>query len=72
MFLEDILDINVCILLKIALFIGNVNCFYFQVGGLGDVVSGLGKALQRRGHLVEVVLPKYDCMQHERIQELRV
>ncbi|CAN1227447.1 Probable starch synthase 4, chloroplastic/amyloplastic [Linum grandiflorum] len=38
-----------------------------QVGGLGDVVSGLGKALQKRGHLVEIILPKYDCMQYDRL-----
>ncbi|XP_062160775.1 probable starch synthase 4, chloroplastic/amyloplastic isoform X2 [Alnus glutinosa] len=43
-----------------------------KVGGLGDVVTGLGKALQNRGHLVEIVLPKYDCMQYDRIRDLRV
>nr|XP_027087012.1 probable starch synthase 4, chloroplastic/amyloplastic isoform X2 [Coffea arabica] len=42
-----------------------------KVGGLGDVVTGLGKALQRRGHLVEIILPKYDCMQYELIRDLR-
>ncbi|KAE8689869.1 putative starch synthase 4 [Hibiscus syriacus] len=42
-----------------------------KVGGLGDVVTGLGKALQKRGHLVEIVLPKYDCMQYDRICDLR-
>ncbi len=35
-----------------------------QVGGLADVVTGLGRALQRAGHLVEVVLPKYDAMDY--------
>lgn len=44
----------------------------WQVGGLGDVVSGLGKALQKKGHLVEIVLPKYDCMQYDRVCDLRV
>jgi glycogen synthase len=39
---------------------------------LGDVVSGLSKALQKKGHLVEIVLPKYDCMQYDRIGDLRV
>ncbi|KAK4589300.1 hypothetical protein RGQ29_020056 [Quercus rubra] len=43
-----------------------------KVGGLGDVVAGLGKALQKRGHLVEIVLPKYDCMQYDHIHDLRV
>lgn len=42
-----------------------------KVGGLGDVVSGLSKALQKRGQLVEIVLPKYDCMQYDRIHDLR-
>lgn len=44
----------------------------FKVGGLGDVVSGLGKALQMKGHLVEIILPKYDCMQYDRICDLKV
>lgn len=43
-----------------------------KVGGLGDVITGLSKALQRRGHLVEIVLPKYDCMEYSRIKDLRV
>ncbi|KAJ4981526.1 hypothetical protein NE237_032363 [Protea cynaroides] len=42
-----------------------------KVGGLGDVVAGLSKALQNKGHLVEIVLPKYDCMQHDRVGDLR-
>ncbi|XP_077250958.1 starch synthase 4 [Tasmannia lanceolata] len=42
-----------------------------KVGGLGDVVCGLSKALQKRGHLVEVVLPKYDCIQYDRIGDLK-
>ncbi|XP_010439884.1 PREDICTED: probable starch synthase 4, chloroplastic/amyloplastic [Camelina sativa] len=42
-----------------------------KVGGLGDVVAGLGKALQRRGHLVEIILPKYDCMKYDRVRDLR-
>ncbi|GAU40653.1 hypothetical protein TSUD_83310 [Trifolium subterraneum] len=42
-----------------------------KVGGLGDVVSGLSKALQKKGHLVEIVLPKYDCMQYDRIGDIR-
>ncbi|KAH9610304.1 hypothetical protein KSS87_000360 [Heliosperma pusillum] len=42
-----------------------------KVGGLGDVVAGLSKALQKKGHLVEIVLPKYDCMQYDLIEDLR-
>ncbi|KAL3616932.1 putative starch synthase 4, chloroplastic/amyloplastic [Castilleja foliolosa] len=42
-----------------------------KVGGLGDVVTGLGKALQKKGHLVEIVLPKYDCMNYDLIDGLK-
>lgn len=35
-------------------------------------MSGLGKALQRKGHLVEIILPKYDCMEHDLITDLKV
>lgn len=31
-----------------------------QVGGLGDVVTALGRAVQEQGHLVEVVVPRYE------------
>ncbi|XP_010243710.1 PREDICTED: probable starch synthase 4, chloroplastic/amyloplastic isoform X2 [Nelumbo nucifera] len=42
-----------------------------KVGGLGDVVTGLSKALQKKGHLVEIVLPKYDCLKYDCIGDLR-
>ncbi|KAL6546414.1 putative starch synthase 4, chloroplastic/amyloplastic [Orobanche minor] len=42
-----------------------------KVGGLGDVVTGLSKALQNKGHLVEIVLPKYDCMSYDLIRDLK-
>jgi hypothetical protein len=29
-----------------------------KVGGLGDVVTALARAVQEEGHLVEVVLPR--------------
>ncbi|GBG91694.1 hypothetical protein CBR_g53508 [Chara braunii] len=43
-----------------------------KVGGLADVVTGLGRALQKKGHLVEFILPKYDCMDYSRIKGLKV
>ena len=33
-----------------------------QVGGLGDVVTSLSRAIQDLGHKVEVIIPKYDCL----------
>jgi len=41
-----------------------------KVGGLADVVHGLSKELSLRGHAVEVILPKYDCMRYDRIGSL--
>src|SRR5262249_16050177 len=38
-----------------------------HAGGLGDVVFGLSRELEIRGHAVEIVLPKYDCMRYDRI-----
>ena len=38
-----------------------------KVGGLGDVVYGLSRELQKRIHWVEVILPKYDCMRYDQI-----
>ncbi len=42
-----------------------------KVGGLGDVVYGLSRELELRGHAVEIVLPKYDCMRYDQIGGLR-
>jgi starch synthase len=41
-----------------------------QVGGLAEVVFGLSRELEIRGHAVEIVLPKYDCMRHGEIFNL--
>ena len=30
------------------------------MGGLGDVVTALGRAVQEAGNLVEVILPRFD------------
>ena len=43
---------------------------FVQVGGLGDVVAGLSRACQERGHDVEVILPYYECLPAERVGEL--
>ncbi|KAJ7528847.1 hypothetical protein O6H91_15G022700 [Diphasiastrum complanatum] len=36
-----------------------------KVGGLGDVVTSLSRAVQELGHNVEVLLPKYDCLDYK-------
>lgn len=41
-----------------------------KVGGLGDVVTGLARACLCRGHRVEVMLPFYECLQKEQINDL--
>jgi starch synthase len=38
-----------------------------KVGGLADVVFGLSRELELRGHAVEIILPKYDCLRYDRI-----
>ena len=38
-----------------------------KAGGLGDVVYGLSSELERQGHCVELVLPKYDCMRYDHV-----
>jgi len=43
-----------------------------QAGGLGEVVFGLSRELELRGHAVEIILPKYDCMRYDRIYDLTV
>ncbi len=43
-----------------------------KTGGLGDVVSGLGRELALRGNEVEIVLPKYDCLRYDHIWDLQV
>ena len=43
-----------------------------QAGGLGEVVFGLSRELELRGHAVEIILPKYDCMRYDQISGLTV
>lgn len=38
-----------------------------KAGGLGDVVYGLSRELDLRGHCVELILPMYDCMRYDHI-----
>ncbi|MEL6262031.1 MAG: glycogen synthase GlgA [Cyanobacteria bacterium J06626_6] len=38
-----------------------------KAGGLGDVVYGLSREIDSRGHCVELVLPKYDCMRYDHV-----
>ena len=42
-----------------------------KVGGLGDVVTALSRAVQEQGHHVDVYVPKYDCMNYKEIEGLR-
>ena len=41
-----------------------------KVGGLGDVVTALGRAVQEQGHQVHVILPKYDCINYGEVENL--
>lgn len=43
-----------------------------KVGGLADVVFGLSRELEIRGHAVEIILPKYDCMRYDHIWGLQI
>lgn len=40
------------------------------MGGLGDVVTGLARACLERGHSVEVMLPFYECLPQDQIEDL--
>lgn len=43
-----------------------------KAGGLGEVVTGLSKELLRRGHSVEVILPKYDLIPMNQVQRVHL
>lgn len=43
-----------------------------KVGGLGDVVLGLSRELSWKGHDVDIVIPKYDCMDSEQIRDISI
>ncbi|GMP27589.1 hypothetical protein CsSME_00003499 [Camellia sinensis var. sinensis] len=42
-----------------------------SVGSLASYVTGLSRALQRKGHSVEVILPKYATLNLDEVQGLR-
>lgn len=43
-----------------------------KVGGLADVVLGLSRELSWKGHQVDIIIPKYDCINKEQIRELEI
>lgn len=43
-----------------------------KVGGLADVLLGLTRALVKEGHQVEVLLPKYDCIDYGVLDSLQI
>ena len=43
-----------------------------KVGGMGDVVTALSRAVQEDGHRVDVFLPKYDILKYGEIDNLRL
>ncbi|XP_058068574.1 uncharacterized protein LOC131217650 isoform X2 [Magnolia sinica] len=43
-----------------------------KVGGLGDVVTGLARACLSRGHKVDIMLPFYECIQKQHINDLQL
>eukprot|EP00884_Botryococcus_braunii_P020795 jgi/Botrbrau1/739/Bobra.160_2s0062.1 len=42
-----------------------------KVGGMGDVVTALARAVQEEGHHVDVILPKFDVINYSEVKELR-
>lgn len=43
-----------------------------KVGGLADVVLGLCRELSWKGHDVDIIIPKYDCMDTEQIRDISI
>lgn len=43
-----------------------------KVGGLADVVLGLCRELTWKGHDVDIIIPKYDCMNSDDIRDLNI
>lgn len=43
-----------------------------KVGGLADVVLGLSRELSWKGHDIDIIIPKYDCLDSEQIRDLTI
>lgn len=43
-----------------------------KVGGLADVLLGLSRELSRKGHDVDIIIPKYDCMNSNDIRDFTI
>lgn len=43
-----------------------------KVGGLGDVILGLSRELSWKGHDVDIIIPKYDCMDSDKVRDLSI
>lgn len=43
-----------------------------KVGGLADVTLGLCRELSWKGHDVDIIIPKYDCMDSNEVRDLSV
>lgn len=43
-----------------------------KVGGLADVLLGLSRELSWKGHDVDIIIPKYDCMDSNFIRDMNI
>lgn len=43
-----------------------------KVGGLADVLLGLSREQSWKGHDVDIIIPKYDCMDSEQVRDMSV
>lgn len=43
-----------------------------KVGGLADVLLGLSRELSWKGHNVDIIIPKYDCMDTHEIRDFTI
>lgn len=43
-----------------------------KVGGLADVLLGLSRELSWKGHDVDIIIPKYDCMDSNEVRDLTI